>query len=381
MPKENLRAVVIGAGWAGEGHSKALQQVGVEVAAICARQPEVVQAVADRLEVAEASTDWQRTVETVKPDIVALATPAGLRGPVVGAAAELGCHIFCDKPLATTAAEAERLYNLVDQAGVKHAYAATHCYDPSVAWLAELIENDTIGPLLELDIMVRLPMLAELAPWSWLDTLAGGGGMLNNGLTHWLGMLERIIGGQVVAATGAAQVLRQRAPVVPDLHDFRQMISTTLSAEEAAKLEWRACDADNAFTALLHFAGPKPNQPEVRVQIIINTMAAGPGPTNGWYFYGRQGTLLGEGTLALTVSRQDNPETDPEPLPIPQRLLDQLPQVGDDVQNKWVALSRDFVADIRGEAHQPYLTFKDGYRYQAVIEAIRASAGWHVMPD
>jgi predicted dehydrogenase len=40
---DKVRAVVIGAGWAGEGHVVALRRCGVEVVAICAREPEVVQ--------------------------------------------------------------------------------------------------------------------------------------------------------------------------------------------------------------------------------------------------------------------------------------------------------------------------------------------------
>ena len=62
------------------------------------------------------------------------------------------------------------------------------------------------------------------------------------------------------------------------------------------------------------------------------------------------------------------------PLPTPQRLLERLPQIGDDVQNKWAALALDFVADIHGEPHEPYLTFHDGWRYQEAIDAIRARA-------
>ena len=45
--KQPLRTVVIGAGWAGEGQTKALRYAGVEVVAICARQSAVVQQVAD----------------------------------------------------------------------------------------------------------------------------------------------------------------------------------------------------------------------------------------------------------------------------------------------------------------------------------------------
>jgi predicted dehydrogenase len=113
MPDRKLRAVVIGAGWAGEGHTNALRHYGVDVVAICARQADVVQAVADRLGVPEASTDWRGTLEQVRPEIVALATPAVLRREVIEMAAGMGAHIFCDKPLATTAEEARFLFQCV----------------------------------------------------------------------------------------------------------------------------------------------------------------------------------------------------------------------------------------------------------------------------
>ena len=51
---------------------------------------------------AQASADWRQTLETVCPDIVALATLAVLRTEVVEIAAGLGCHLLVEKPLATT---------------------------------------------------------------------------------------------------------------------------------------------------------------------------------------------------------------------------------------------------------------------------------------
>ena len=106
MKSKELRAVVIGAGWAGEGHTKALQHYGVDVVAICARKADVVQKVASQLGIAEASTDWKKSLLEIKPDIVALTTPAILRTEVIELAAQLGSHLLCEKPLATTAEEA-----------------------------------------------------------------------------------------------------------------------------------------------------------------------------------------------------------------------------------------------------------------------------------
>ena len=69
-----------------------------------------------------------------------------------------------------------------------------------------------------------------------------------------------------------------------------------------------------------------------------------------------------------------------EELSVPQQFSDVVPRIGDDIQNKWVALVRDFLADIQNRPHEPYLTFQDGWRYQVAIDAIRASHGWTQLP-
>ena len=395
MKSKELKAVVVGAGWAGEGHTKALQNYGVDVVAICARKADVVQKVASRLGISEASTDWHKSLLEIKPDIVALTTPAILRTEVIELAAQLGCHIFCDKPLATTAEEAEHLDNIVKQAGIKHAFAATHLYDPSVAWVNQLLTSQVIGELKEIDVAFsrwagRGPT-KTVKPWSWMTSLAHGGGALNNGLTHQLGMLERMTGMKLISAVGEARATKRMAPVLPDIHDYRQWIRKEITAEEASNLEWRECDAEGAFSALLQFGGTSSFGRESATsegkgdKCVLVTMRANPGvpsntPSGGWYFYGDKGTLVGRGGHILSpISKHIGSEV--EELPIPQELSDKLPQVGDDIQNKWVALARDFVADIENRPHEPYLTLHDGWRYQVAIDAIRHSKGWTKIPE
>lgn len=373
MSANDLRAVVIGAGWAGEGHTKALQHCGVEVVAICARKKTVVTQVAEKLGIPQASTNWRQTLQTEKPDIIALATPATLRGEVIEAAGERKCHIFCDKPLATTAADAYHFFKLVEQAGVKHAYTATHCYDTSVAWVAELLANKTVGALRGIDLIAYSSYLNELTPWNWNDVLAQGGGTLSNGLPHFLGMLERMVNGKLSAVVGQARVFRTEAPYIPDIHDHRHLFTQNLTRAEAKKLEWRASDAEDTFMALLKFETPLAPEP-ILVSMQHSVIAPAPSPANGMRFYGDQGTLVGQGLFSLELFRQTAAAT--EPLPIPQHLLDQLPQLSDDFENKWAALAQDFVADIRGEAFEPYLTFEEGWRYQLAAEAIRHGQGW-----
>ena len=384
---KKLRAIVVGAGWSAEGHTKAFQHYGVEVLAICARKPEVVQKVANGLGVPEASTDWRESLLKHRPDIVALTTPAVLRTEVIELAVKLGCHIISEKPLAVTAAEAEYIYNLIKGTGLKHGFAATHLYDPSVAYVRELLtQQHLIGELTAIDIGYSRRISSgtsskTVKPWNWMSSLAHGGGALNNGLTHRLGMLERMTGMEVVSAVGEAKTAIRQAPVVPEIRDFREWRRREITPEEASKLEWRVCDAEWDYSAFFKLA---PSDTAGRENTILVTMRTNPGvptraPTGGWYFYGTRGTLVGRGGHILSPITKHVAETSEE-LPVPQTLADALPRIGDDIQNKWVALVRDFLADIADRPHDPYLTFRDGWRYQIAIDAIRTSSGWAGIP-
>lgn len=379
---KKLTAVVVGAGWSAEGHTKAFQHYGVEVLAICARKPDIVQKVASGLGVPDASIDWQKSLLEHKPDIVALTTPAILRTEVIEVAVELGCHIICEKPLALTADAAGHIYNLIKDTDLKHAFAATHLYDPSVAYIRELLTQEkVIGELTAVDIgytrrIPGTPSSNMVKPWNWMSSLAHGGGALNNGLTHRLGMLERMTGMVATSAVGEAKIYPRKAPVVPEIRDFRVWRSKMITSEEASKYEWQECDAEWDYSAFFKLGQLN----SYNSNSILATMRTHPGvpshsPTGGWFFYGTHGTLVGRGGHILSpITKHIGEEV--EELSVPQKVTDDLPQIGDEIQNKWTALVRDFLADIEGRPHEPYLTFHDGWRYQIAIDAIRGSKGW-----
>ena len=385
---KKLTAIIIGAGWSAEGHTKAFQHYGVEVLAICARKAEIVGRVATELGVPNASINWRKSLLEHKPDIVAITTPAILRTEVVELAVELGCHIVCEKPLALNAEDATHIYNLIKETELKHAFAATHRYDPSVAYIRQLLtEEKIIGDLTAVDVGYTRRIHGspsdsdKIKPWNWMSSLAHGGGALNNGLTHRLGMLERMTGMKTTAAVGEAKIHPRKAPVVPEIRDWRVWRSTMITQEEASKLEWRECDAEWDYTAFFKLGQPNRDTGNS----ILVTMATHPGvpshkPDGGWFFYGTQGTLVGRGGHILHhITKHVGEEV--EEFSVPQELQDDLPQIGDEIQNKWTALVRDFLADVEDRPHEPYLTFQDGWRYQIAIDAIRASTGWAQMSE
>jgi predicted dehydrogenase len=71
-----LRAVVIGAGWAGEGHIIGLRDAGVDVIALFGRTPEPAYERGAQLGITDVRFDWRSGLVELRPEIVSIATPA-----------------------------------------------------------------------------------------------------------------------------------------------------------------------------------------------------------------------------------------------------------------------------------------------------------------
>ena len=68
--------------------------------------------------------------------------------------------------------------------------------------------------------------------------------------------------------------------------------------------------------------------------LVVGPGPHGPGETDRLRLYGEAGALIADGRFAFQVAFLAGPGASPEPLPVPQRLLDELPAVADPVQNK-----------------------------------------------
>jgi predicted dehydrogenase len=249
MP-DTLRALILGSGYAGQGHALALRDAGVEIVGITGRTRSVVERVAATLDIPHASTDWKQALAELQPDIAAVGTPGGVHFEPVMATLAQGCHIYFDKPLAATAtaSQARAMFQEAQKRGVKTAYTASFRYQP----YAFLFKHSGLQP---------------------------------------------------------------------------------------------------------HFAD--------------DYIA----------FYGDEAAIFikghyAQGALYLRLRNGEWQE-----IPLPTHITDTLPNIEDDTQRNWPQLAREFVADIRGQEKTEYQTFKDGWIYQAVIEAIRAGQGWVDVPN
>lgn len=380
-----LRALVVGAGSAGEGHSLALRQAGVAVVAIASRTAAVVEQVAARLAIPVASTDWRRTLAELKPDIVAVATPGDSHAEIIEAALAQRAHLYVDKPFAPTSAEARRLWRAIAAAGVKSAYAATSNYQPSALLARALVAEGAIGELLEAEFVSHYHWHERL-PYGWPHRLVDGGGRLNNNFTHKLAIAESVCAGVTLAVAGETRNDLKRAPIVPFPHDFRDWTKALVPAAQAEAARWGDVDSDWSYTVLARIGAPG-TDPGGAVSATFRHSCHRKGKVQDYVaFYGKRGTIhVDQAYCQGDVHLWREGEAGFSVVPMRQAILDALPAVAPMPHwheswtvpaRAWNALARDFVADIEGRPHAPYFTLADGLRHQEVIDAVRARAGW-----
>jgi predicted dehydrogenase len=366
-----LRSVVIGSGWASEGHTLALRVAGVEVVALCGRTPEAVKIKAAKLGIETIRFDWRKTLEEFRPDIVAIATTAPTHREMVEFAAQLGCHILCEKPLGLNATEAQAMLIAVEKAGVKHGCAATSLYAPACLYAQQLLASGLLGTVREIESVLH-QYDPPLATYTWFDRLELGGGMLNNAFTHMMSRLCFMTRGQVIAATGEAKRLRDRAPFTGTFHDLRDAFDLVASPEQ--NIDWREVDADLAYTVLMQLQMP---DGVVASALFKGSNMALARHSNYTAFYGERGTLHLTGPFGLTtVEHYDSAKGEWQELPVPPHVLAARPQDPDSDNSDWNNLFREFVADIKGEGETVYPTFRDGWMHNQVIDAVRSGHGW-----
>ena len=126
MPKTYSAAVIGSTGKGNYGHrlDTAFDIDNVELVAIADDDPAGLADAGKRFSIDRLYRDYRQMLEKEKPDFVSIA-PSWVteRVPMIEAAAAAGCHIYCEKPVAGSLAEADRIVAACQSAKVKMAVA------------------------------------------------------------------------------------------------------------------------------------------------------------------------------------------------------------------------------------------------------------------
>jgi predicted dehydrogenase len=119
----------------------------VEVVAIASRDAAVAGTVADRLAIPRAHGSYESLLADPEVDAVYIPLPNHLHAEWAIAAARAGKHVLCEKPLAMTSADAERMGVAARDAGVVLMEAFMYRHHPSWVAVRELVASGRIGRL------------------------------------------------------------------------------------------------------------------------------------------------------------------------------------------------------------------------------------------
>jgi predicted dehydrogenase len=118
-----------------------------EVVAIASRDAAMAERVAADLSIPTAYGSYEALLADPTVDAVYIPLPNHLHAPWTIAAVEAGKHVLCEKPLALTVADAERMIGAAERAGVNLMEAFMYRLHPSWVAVREAVASGRIGHL------------------------------------------------------------------------------------------------------------------------------------------------------------------------------------------------------------------------------------------
>lgn len=153
MPQLHRIAVIGRTGRGDYGHDLDLAWLvipGCQIVAVADDDKAGLAAAAKRLGVSEAFTDWREMLDRVRPSIVAVATRwVDEHAEICMAAAERGIHVYIEKPLCRTLAEADAIVAACERTHSKLALAVPTRYSPKLQTVGRLLAEGALGQVLE----------------------------------------------------------------------------------------------------------------------------------------------------------------------------------------------------------------------------------------
>ncbi|UIX28658.1 Gfo/Idh/MocA family protein [Streptomyces sp. GQFP] len=153
-------------------------------------------ALAERLG-ADYSDTWDE-VFTLRPDAVVVTSENARHRHLVERAAASGAHVLCEKPLATTEADALAMIDACARAGVRLMTAYPVRFSPAFTALRGALADGSLGGLISVHGANNGSNPARSHPW-FADPELSGGGALADHTVHIADLVDALLDGEQAA--------------------------------------------------------------------------------------------------------------------------------------------------------------------------------------
>ena len=139
-----------------------------------------------------AYTEFDQLLSDDQVELIVVALPSHLHADATLAALAAGKHVVCEKPMATTLADADRLVDAAASATTVLSIFQNRRYSPDFVQVRQLIESSLLGRI----VQIRLTESRFARRWDWQTLRKFGGGTLNNKCAHLLDQALLLFGPQ-----------------------------------------------------------------------------------------------------------------------------------------------------------------------------------------
>ncbi len=161
------------------------------VGMVYSRSEDKARAFAQKWSIPRWSTDMAEAINDPETDVVVIGLPNHLHEEAVRLCAEAGKAVLCTKPLARTGAEAKRILDIVENAGIFAGYLEDLVYTPKTLKALQSVKNGALGDVLW--ARSRETHSGPHSDWFWDLEQAGGGAIVDLGC-HCIEIIRNFIG-------------------------------------------------------------------------------------------------------------------------------------------------------------------------------------------
>ena len=180
----------------------------------------------------KSTGDWRELMSDPDIDVISITTPNRFHAEMAIAALQAGKHIWCEKPMATSLADAERMLAAARQSGKTAVLGYNYIQSPLIRHIAGLLKQGAIGTPTHVRIEMDEDFMADPEElFYWKHEAASGHGALDDFAVHPLSLLSVLIGLPVEVMTAMARPYADR-PVADggrrpvESHDIASVLMT-----------------------------------------------------------------------------------------------------------------------------------------------------------
>jgi len=213
-----LRVLVAGCGNMGASHARAYHRMPeFQIVGLVSRGPTSRRALGTELGGLPEFGDYHEALRVTRPDVVSINTYPETHGPFARAAIEMGCHVFCEKPLATSVEEAEALVDAARASERKLVVGYILRVHP--AWTRFIEIARTLGkPLV---MRMNLNQQSHGPAWNWHRNLMDSMSPIVDCGVHYVDVMCQMTGAKPVRVSAIGARLTEE--LKPGMYNYGQL--------------------------------------------------------------------------------------------------------------------------------------------------------------